>query len=168
MELAHAPLLRALIAKHGTGGEQAAHAFAGMPGILDIGPHDTGRGFRPQGHEAVVTVGKGEHFLLHHIGFLTDGTPEQIGKFQHRRAQFHKAAAAEHAARRGFHKGKGIGVRRKHVRKPLDAGYMSCHWSPSAVALHAGIFKTKPVHFGTGNGIVPVEAGQAVTVGMHD
>ena len=121
VELPHAPFLRAFIAEHGPGGEEAAYRFPVGEAAFDIGAHDARRRLWPQGQRPALAVGKGIHFFLHHIGFFTNGALKKLGKFHNGRAQFHKAVPAENIPAGIFHTGEYVAVRRKHVRETLDA-----------------------------------------------
>ena len=126
MELAHAALLRALMAEHGADGEELAHGLAGMHSMFNIRAHHPRRGLRPQGHGAFPAVGKGIHFLLHHIGFRADGAAEKVGIFQKRGAQFTEGVTGEYLARRLLHTQEEGAVFGEKIGKTFN-GLNLCH-----------------------------------------
>jgi len=122
VELAHAALLRPFVAEHGAVGEDLGQALAG-PAALGQRPHDPGRGFGPQGERPALAVGKGVHFLLHHVRFLADGAGKEFGAFEDRDAQLPVAVTGKDIPGGGFDPGEDAGFGGEQVGETLDFLY---------------------------------------------
>ena len=94
MELTHASCLRAVIAEHGTDVEQLHQIGLRIKLVLQIGTDSGSRILRPQGNAPVPPVGKGVHFLVHHVGSLADTPLEKLRMLKNRGPDFAVAKAA--------------------------------------------------------------------------
>jgi hypothetical protein len=57
------------------------HRVAGVHLVLNVGPHDGGGGFGPQGELVAAAVGEGVHLLFDDVGVFADAAGEQFGFF---------------------------------------------------------------------------------------
>ena len=112
MELAHASLLRPLIAEHRPGIEELQRQ-ALRESVGDHRPHHAGGVFRAQCQRLAATVGEVVGFLGDHIAAVAERTREHLGKLEHRRRHLLKAVKARGGARRADH--------------PLVAGHRGWH-----------------------------------------
>ena len=94
MELTHTPCLRTVIAEHGTDIKQLYQIGFRIKLVLQISPHSRCRILRPQGNAPVPPVGKGVHFLVHHVGSLADTPLEKLRMLKNRGPDFAVAKAA--------------------------------------------------------------------------
>ena len=119
MELAHAALLRALAAEHGTIGEKLGNAFPGVQAGAYVGTHDAGSRLRAQGLIHAVGVRKGVHFLLHHVCFRAYGAGKKLRILHDGHAHFLKAVCRKDAPACAFHEFEHAAVLVEHVRKTV-------------------------------------------------
>ena len=126
VELAHAALLGAFVAEHGSDGEQLGHGVA-APAALDVGAHDPGGRLGAQGQGTALPVGEGVHFLLHHVGFRPDAPAEQFRPFEDGGTQFGEAVTGEGIPCHGLHVGESVAFRGKQIGEAFDRGNVIAH-----------------------------------------
>ena len=72
-------LLGTLPAKHGADGVKFLDRIRGIQSMLNVGPHNRGRGFRAQGNQTAFAIRKSVHLLFDNVGILTDAAGKEFG-----------------------------------------------------------------------------------------
>ena len=90
VELAVAPLLRALVAEQRAVGRDLERRKL-LPAVGEESARDPGGELGAQGERISAAILEGIHFLRHHIGGLAERAGEDLGLFEHR--HFHPAEA---------------------------------------------------------------------------
>ncbi len=83
-ELPVAPLLGSFAPEHRADGVEPLHGVGRVQLVLDVGPHDGGRGLRAQGDHLPAAVGEGVHLLFDDVRVLADAALEELGPFHDR------------------------------------------------------------------------------------
>ena len=97
VELAVAPLLRALAAEHGADVVELLDAALVVKAVLDVCPHDGSRSFRAQRQRFFVAIAEGIHLLHHDIRLGAHAAGEERGLFQNRCANLAVVIGGEDA-----------------------------------------------------------------------
>src|SRR3989344_8912037 len=118
MELALAPRLRPLVAKHRAKIIDLEEIIGGDQIIFQAGPYDRSRRLGAQGQTPPLAVGKCVHLFLDDIGRIADRAGEDIGRFKDRRADLAVVKKSESLAAGIFDKLPERGIVRQNILCP--------------------------------------------------
>jgi hypothetical protein len=82
VELPEAALLGPFVPEHGPDGKELLNGVVFIKTVLDVGPDQGSRGFRPEAHALSLAVREGIHLLGHNIGFFADAPAEELRQLE--------------------------------------------------------------------------------------
>ena len=107
--------------EHGADGVELLDGVVLVKTVLDIGPDQRSRGFRPKAHALSLAVRKGVHLLGDNVRLLADAPAEELGHFEEGDHHFLEAESAKNLSRLFLHSLPGSCLGRQDVLESFDA-----------------------------------------------